>query len=1337
MKKIWLSSIFSLFLLGSLVAILQAQEPASAFWGTIDVSGNSSTTFGVYDSNNTTVLVGNDVVQFIWVGPNGVIDEPNYNGTPGGDDQMIDSSAVVVDGSVPPPFRNRGYVNRKLFSYDTSAAYNGGQVYIRAWNFSAAGGYNGATFYGESSLMTLNGTEAQELNYSRWFTNKSATAPDIAVYSGPTELNSSSNVAVGSTLIGTPLDHTFTITNVGVDNLTLGSITVPAGFTVLTPPSSPVPGQSSTTFVVRLTAAAPGTFSGQVAIPNNDPNENPFTFNINGTVTAPSVQVFDGSTPLVNNSGVANFGVTTPSTPITKTFTITNSGTGQLNLSNLTVTGSDFVIVAPGFGSSTVLPGQSTTFRVRFNALAEGTVNATVSFNNNDGNNNPFSFTVQGTVAVPEVTVLNGLVNVPDDSTVNVGSTVIGTPITRTFTVRNDGLATLTLSNLNLSNITGSQFVLAQGFGSSSLAPGASTTFRVRVEGTVISNPTAVVTFNNNDSNENPFSINLTAAVSAAPAPEIELTFDGVTNIEIGNTADYSTTLVGTPVIKTFTITNNGTANLTLSGLNVNNTTGSQFGIFSGFSTTTVTPGNTATFQIRLLANSAGSPAATITFNNNDSNEGSYSFFVVGEVLAFPEIVVLDNGTVLNDGSSVNFGTTTFGFPITKTFTISNSGTAVLTLADLDITGSAFEVVQGFGSSTVNPGNSTTFVVRLTANTLGAAVGALSFTNNDGDENPFNLSLNGQVDPVLEPEIVVEESSIEVIDGSSTVNFGSTGVDVPVVKTFTVFNNGTAALTLANLQVNNTVGSQFVIASNFISTTLAPGQNTTFQIRLQATVPGSPAATVSFANNDATENPFSFGVTGVVNNSPEVVVRLDSVVVGDGSTADFGSTALGFPITKTFEVQNIGTANLNVANLVITGTDYVEAAGFSNLSIAPNQTATFAVRLNATMTGTLTGTVIFENNDATENPYNITLTAEVTFDPEPEVQLLDGATDITDGTGTVDFGTTPMGLPVIKTFVVRNIGTANLTASNLVVPAGFEIVNDLDGNPIPPGQQDVFQLALTATAVGSYNGQISFTTNDADENPFNFMAEGEVVPAPEAEVRLDGLVISNEGLADFGSTSLGNPLTQTFELHNLGGSPLSVSNLVVDGAPYTITLDFEENVIPAGDSTQFMVTLGADAIGTFTATLTFDTTDPDENPYIVYLTGNVTTNPEPEIQVLDGNNNILDGEGQVGFGTTVVGTPITKTITIRNIGQADLLVSNLTVPAGFAIISDLPTAPIPADGSVTIVIQLEADNLGTMTGELSFTTNDSDENPFNFTISGTVEENSNTPVIYLPIVMRP
>jgi hypothetical protein len=85
------------------------------------------------------------------------------------------------------------------------------------------------------------------------------------------------------------VNRTFTIENIGTIASTLGTNAVTisgthaADFSVTTQPATSVAGSSSETFVVQFDPSAMGTRTATISIANDDSDENPYNFNIQGT----------------------------------------------------------------------------------------------------------------------------------------------------------------------------------------------------------------------------------------------------------------------------------------------------------------------------------------------------------------------------------------------------------------------------------------------------------------------------------------------------------------------------------------------------------------------------------------------------------------------------------------------------------------------------------------------------------------------------------------------------------------------------------------------------------------------------------------------------------------------------------------------------------------------------------------------------------------------------------------------------------------------------------------------------------------------------------------------
>ena len=143
-------------------------------------------------------------------------------------------------------------------------------------------------------------------------------------------------------------------------------------------------------------------------------------------------------------------------------------------------------------------------------------------------------------------------------------------------------------------------------------------------------------------------------------------------------------------------------------------------------------------------------------FQNSGSNR---AFNCYGRVLGGPEIAVLGtNGTEIADGSGVasSANGTDFGSRILEsgtwadhTFTITNAGNMDLTLTVspfLNLGGTAatdFSLVDGPTRTNLTTGQTATFTVRFQPSLSGARIATASIGHNDVDENPYTFALAG------------------------------------------------------------------------------------------------------------------------------------------------------------------------------------------------------------------------------------------------------------------------------------------------------------------------------------------------------------------------------------------------------------------------------------------------------------------------------------------------------------------------------------------------------------------------------------------------------------------
>ena len=134
------------------------------------------------------------------------------------------------------------------------------------------------------------------------------------------------------------------------------------------------------------------------------------------------------------------------------------------------------------------------------------------------------------------------------------------------------------------------------------------------------------------------------------------------------------------------------------------------------------------------------------------------------------------------------------------------------------------------------------------------------------------------------PEINVNGNSQSIANGanspsvSDSTDFGSMGITgLSNINTFTIENTGTATLNLNGTPaiIALSGSSDFTVSQQATSPISASG-STTFKITFDPSSIGLKTATVSIANDDGDENPFTFAVSGAgecdAGSSPTVSI---------------------------------------------------------------------------------------------------------------------------------------------------------------------------------------------------------------------------------------------------------------------------------------------------------------------------------------------------------------------------------------------------------------------------------------------------------------------------------
>ncbi len=1190
--------------------------------------------------------------------------------------------------------------------------------------------------------LAFTNNDGDENPYNMTISGTATGASEVAVSSSESGAVADGGTdAQGNEPAGAAKTVTYTVSNTGTDDLTLATATSSSLSNVTVnaisaPGATTVTPGNSTTFTVQYTPTIAGAFSFDLAFTNNDGNENPYNISLSGTATGTSeIAVSSSESGAVADAGTDAQGNEPAGTAKTVTYTVSNTGTDDLTLATATSSSLSNVTVnaisAPG--ATTVTPGNSTTFTVQYTPTLAGAFSFDLAFSNNDGDENPYNISVSGTATgASEVAVFSSEGGaVADGGTDAQGNEPAGTAKTVTYTVSNTGTSDLTLATATSSSLSNVSVNAISAPGVTTVTPGNSTTFTVQYTPTLAGAFSFDLAFTNNDGDENPYNISVSGMATGAPEIAVSSSESGV--VADGGTDAQGAEVAGSAKTVTYTVSNTGTDDLTLATATSSSLSNVTVNAISAPASTTVTPGNATTFSVQYTPTLAGVFSFDLAFTNNDGDENPYNISVSGTATGSPEIAVSSSeGGAVTDGGTDAQGSEAAGSAKTVTYTVSNTGTDDLTLATAtsgSLTNVTVNAISAPGAITVTPGNATTFTVQYTPTLAGAFSFDLAFTNNDGDENPYNVSVSGTA--TGSPEIAVSSSEGGTVADAGTDAQGSEPAGSAKTVTYTVSNIGTDDLTLATATSSSLSNVSVNSISAPASTTVTPGNSTTFTVQYTPTIAGAFSFDLAFTNNDGDENPFNITVSGTGTGSPEVAVSSsEGGSVADGGTDAQGSEAAGAAKTLTYTVSNTGTDDLTLATATSSGPTNVTVNSISapaTTTVTPGNSTTFTVQYTPTIAGAFSFGLAFTNNDGDENPYNISVSGTATGSPEIAVSSSEGGA-VTDG-GTDAQGSEAAGSAKTVTYTVSNTGTDDLTLATATSGSLTNVTVNAISAPgvttVTPGNATTFTVQYTPTLAGAFSFNLAFTNSDGDENPYNISVSGTATGSPEIAVSSsEGGTVADAGSDAQGSEPAGTAKTVTYTVSNTGTDDLtlatasssSLSNVAVNAisAPGAIT-------VTPGNATTFTVQYTPTLAGVFSFDLAFTNNDGDENPYNISVSGTATG--ASEVAVSSSEGGAVADSGTDAQGSEAAGSAKTVTYTVSNTGTDDLTLATVTSSSLSNVTVDSISAPglttVTAGNSTTFTVQYTPTLAGAFSFDLAFTNNDGDESPYNMTVSGT------------------
>jgi hypothetical protein len=464
----------------------------------------------------------------------------------------------------------------------------------------------------------------------------------------------------------------------------------------------------------------------------------------------------------------------------------------------------------------------------------------------------------------------------------------------------------------------------------------------------------------------------------------------------------------------------------------------------------TVAPGASTSCRVIFPAAWAGPAEALLKISSSDADENPFVLHLKavaeGDIPPpqAPEIAVSLGGQDLPMGATVDFGRTSLTVPVKKEITISNTGTALLTVRSAilpagrtpmpaDAVNAAGVLDPAIGVflpppfrfsgeavTKVEPGASKAFSVIFQPRTNGTFEAMLCMSNNDRDENPYKLKLKGTggTEPAAQPDIALSLGDADLPQGG-VVDFGEAPPGTSVTKEIRISNSGQGDLRLGRISFSSPSVDPAggVIGADANGVVILPpvgalpfralpppnnvvpaGRSATLRVVFMAPPSGSHAAVMSIESNDPDENPYRVNLRGKSAGNaptpPEIAVSAGDAELPIGGTLDFGIVATGSTVRREIKVTNSGGGDLRISSFTILPAEFmandaliwtppnalvrvVSGPGI----IAPNAEGVFVLEMLTFTDGPARLLARIGNNDPDENPYTFAITATILSPP--------------------------------------------------------------------------------------------------------------------------------------------------------------------------------------------------------------------------------------------------------------------------------------------------------------------------------------------------------------------
>jgi hypothetical protein len=414
------------------------------------------------------------------------------------------------------------------------------------------------------------------------------------------------------------------------------------------------------------------------------------------------------------------------------------------------------------------------------------------------------------------------------------------------------------------------------------------------------------------------------------------------------------------------------------------------------------------------------------------------------------------------------------------------------------------------------------------------------------------------------------------------------------------------------------------------------------------------------------------GCQGFSSKSSTSVQVQSGTLSLSGSSVDFGSVTAGTSKTVTLTVSNTGTASITVSSVSISTKYFSLSAPSLPVAILVGQSIPVTVVFSPNAAGAFNATASITSN-ASNSAVTLSLTG---------TGLASGQLGVSPASES--FGSVTVGSQSNQTITLTNNSGATVNITQAAVSGtGFTLSGITTPLALNASQSTTFTVTFAPQAAGSASGNVTITSNAP--NPSLSMA----LTGTGAAV---GALGASPASLNFGTVTVGSHQGLSETVTNTGGSTVTISQVAVSGAGFTLSGISTPATLTAGQSANFTVTFAPASAASASGSVTV--TSNGSNPSLTValvgtgstVAGQLSATPVAVGSVVDGTSGTATG--------TLSATGANVTVTAASSSNSRFAISGLSLPA-----------IVPAGQSVGFTVTYSPLVTGADSSNLSFTSN--------------------------------